>query len=166
MGETYPDYCEERYAPFIDMVVAGRTEDTTYREEGCGIGTFTKILQRKGIPNVKLFDLSRDMSLLASVNTGMNARRGNILHPHERAGVILSHGVLEHFQDNVINAMLYQQRHRCGRLVHYVSTDGYAEPSFGDERLLPVEYWLDNFKPASHLVFNDGCDLVMNWMGT
>lgn len=37
------------------------------------------------------------------------------------------------------------------------------EPSFGDERLLSPDYWLSNFKPQEHILFNDGHDLAMVW---
>ena len=44
---------------------------------------------------------------------------------------------------------------------HYVPTSQYTSPSFGDERLLPIDYWITLVKPDYYLLDNDGKDLYM-----
>ena len=44
--------------------------------------------------------------------------------------------------------------------IHYVPLDKYEVPSYGDERLLPYEFWLDMLKPKEWALFNDGHDLT------
>jgi len=35
--------------------------------------------------------------------------------------------------------------------------------SFGDERLLPVGYWISKFNPKSWKAFNKNKDLILEW---
>ena len=44
---------------------------------------------------------------------------------------------------------------------HYVPTSQYTSPSFGDERLLPTDYWITLVKPDYYLLDNNGKDLYM-----
>ena len=165
VGTSYAMYAEERYQPMIDELLAG---SGSFREEGCGIGTITKILNmnRPGI-NVIAFDNDPAMLRLARRNL---KRFGTLLYNNDiLAGfdlpveTIFSHGVLEHFTDRDILKILIRQRFLANKVVHYVPTDGYDNPSFGDERLMSINWWLDTWSPTRYEVFNDRKDLMMVW---
>ena len=49
---------------------------------------------------------------------------------------------------------------KVNKSLHYVPLNGYKEPSFGDERLLPKEFWIEMFNPIIYMVFNNNKDLV------
>lgn len=68
----------------------------------------------------------------------------------------VTHGVLEHFSDHQIIDII----ERCSNSVHYVPLDKWITPSFGDERLLPYQYWIDLVTPKSYILFNDDKDLA------
>lgn len=163
VGAGYSNYARERYKPFLDEL--RDLKATKYREEGCGIGTISRILLTEGYRDIELFDLCPEQVELARQNTfgALPVSQGDILAYHSPTDVIFSHGVIEHFDDDKIRLILNRQCETSKKVVHYVPTNGYSEPSFGDERLLPVEFWLDTFKPSGHRMFNGGCDLVLVW---
>jgi hypothetical protein len=43
-----------------------------------------------------------------------------------------------------------------------VPGEKYKEPSFGDERLLSIEKWMD-LNPTDIIEFNEGFDLILYW---
>lgn len=90
--------------------------------------------------------------------------REDIISPkyYEPNTIIVTHGVLEHFDDNTIEAILktYDDENVLFQ-AHYVPTAKYESPSFGDERLLPVEHWIGLVNPDYYIVDNNGCDLYM-----
>ena len=88
----------------------------------------------------------------------------NICEPKffESSTVVVTHGVLEHFSDeDITRIMSTYNNDKVLFQAHYVPTCQYASPSFGDERLLPVDYWIALIKPDYYLLDNDGKDLYM-----
>ena len=166
VGESYLAYAASRYKPMIDLLVS---EGSSFLEVGCGIGTISKALMRQRPDiSVQLLDNDPDILNLASKNmAGLSCElfHSDILRCQDSAEVIFSHGVLEHFTDREINRILDQQRVSSNIVVHYIPTDGYSKPSFGDERLLPYRYWLVNFSPSDYILFNDNKDLLLIWKG-
>lgn len=77
--------------------------------------------------------------------------------------VAYGHGVLEHFTDAEIHKILDLQKQTARHIIQYVPTDKYTTKSFGDERLLAIEYWRDTFKPTDVSLFNHGYDLILEW---
>lgn len=166
VNEQYRAYFFEAYNPYFAMLdEAG----TSFFEAGCGAGTCSALLDGE----VSMIDCNLQMLDLAKqqmVQIGINAviEQGNILDIDDYAfngaigKVIHSHGVLEHFSDEDIHKILAIQLSVTNKpIIHYVPTDGYDEPSRGDERLLPIKHWVGTFKP-SHYVTN-GADLYMRW---
>ena len=98
------------------------------------------------------------MADLSNQNTQtQNFRQGDIFQESwEHSTLKVTHGVLEHFSDSQIQNIC----ERCGNSIHYVPLDKYKTPSFGDERLLPYEYWLELTTPVSWMLFNDDHDLM------
>jgi hypothetical protein len=121
-------------------------------EEGCGIGTMSKIL---GV--TRSFDLDRGMIDLSCRNL-IPAVQKSITIPVE-CDLFFSHGVLEHLSDDIIHQVI----NRGGRQVHYVPSNHYSAPSFGDERLMSAMEWKSKFNPDTVIEFNNGKDLVLIW---
>ena len=88
----------------------------------------------------------------------------NICEPKffESSTVVVTHGVLEHFSDvDITRIMSTYNNDKVLFQAHYVPTSQYTSPSFGDERLLPTDYWITLVKPDYYLLDNNGKDLYM-----
>lgn len=173
-GDSYPDYCLTKYSALFEAL-AGMIDSgmTNLREEGCGIASISKALCwiRPEI-TIEARDICKDQLSLAAQNVAelpqITLRKDSILSRHSmdsRTDVIYSHGVLEHFDDQQINYILYRQRSQAKRVVHYVPTNQYDSPSFGCERLMPASWWVDRWEPDWVIEQNDGRDLVLIWEG-
>lgn len=163
VGDSYATYCRKRYDLFIELLAIDKL--ASIREEGCGIGTISRILLQEGCRELSMFDLDPEQLELAKENT-MNiipAYVGDILAYHSKVDLIFSHGVLEHFEDDKIDIILQRQKCTSNKVIHYVPTDRYERASFGDERLLSTEYWVNTFKPDEFIEFNDDKDLILIW---
>ncbi len=168
LGRGYLDYCTGRYRPFLDVLFS--CSPASILEEGCGVGTFTRLLLERieGL-TARCCDLDLDMLELTSDNLagfGVSLDRADASSgkPGRMADVVFSHGLLEHLPDRMIDKVLERQYASARKaVVHYVPTDGYDSPSFGDERLLPAAYWLERFRPSRFRLWNGGKDLVLVW---
>lgn len=90
--------------------------------------------------------------------------RENICEPKffESASVVVTHGVLEHFaDDDIMKIISTYDNDNVLFQAHYVPTNRYKTPSFGDERLLPTEFWIALVKPDYYILDNNECDLYM-----
>ena len=163
VGNEYFNYAIHRYEKFIFSIL--NTGSNSFREEGCGIGTISRaIMTSVGDKNVQLFDYDKDQIELTKRNLNIShAIQGNIFENHGKVDCIFSHGVLEHFNDNQIFNILNRQKMEAKHVIHYVPTNGYSTPSFGDERLMSVEWWVKKFKPKSWYTFNNTKDLTLIW---
>lgn len=153
VNSTYQDYFEQRYRPFLDAIQQIKLSSGIF-ELGCGIGSVSKAIggEFRGI------DLDPMMVRLANLNT-----QSTNFHTHdlfdlqvEQSVLKVSHGVLEHFQDDQIEKICGN----CANSIHYVPLDRYKTPSFGDERLMPYEKWLELATPITWMLFNDDHDLM------
>lgn len=153
INSSYQEYFENRYFPFLQ-----ETLRLAYGAEaidaGCGIGSVSKYLSKYQV-SVAGFDICPDMVELARRNVPNKMFFENDLTTFKSDRLVVTHGVLEHFEDDIIHQILDNNPNS----IHYVPLEGYEAPSFGDERLLPKEFWLDTFKPTSHGTFNNGLDL-------
>lgn len=161
VGETYPEYVIQRYDAFLKEIFEGNS----VREEGCGIGSVSKALMMMGFTGkISCFDIDEDQVNLARINLcSSKPYIGNIFDNHGKVDLIFSHGVLEHFQDDQIKQIINRQKSEAKKVVHYIPSNKYLNPSFGDERLLSKEYWKEVFKPKQIIEFNEGLDLVAIW---
>jgi 2-polyprenyl-3-methyl-5-hydroxy-6-metoxy-1,4-benzoquinol methylase len=153
VNSTYQDYFNLKYAPFIDAINQLKNSRGIH-ELGCGIGSVSKAVGGK----YKGFDIDSSMVILANQNTAStNFYQGDIFEGKWEASTLkVSHGVLEHFTDEQIEDICEM----CRNSIHYVPLDKYKTPSFGDERLLPYEHWLEVATPVSWALFNDDHDLM------
>ncbi len=169
VGDSYPTYCKKRYKEFIDTL--NSMDAKTIAEEGCGIGTITKVIHTHNA-RYTLFDYDKGQVALTKQNlinkTNIVINTGNILHytHKERQDLIFSHGVLEHFTPAQMKDIIKRQRRQATNVVYYIPTDRYKSKSFGDELLMSREWWVKKYNPTSWVTFNEGKDLVLTWKHT
>lgn len=152
-SERYFNHFNKKYKPFLEMILS--TGDNFIFEAGCGIGSVSKALQEHLITSTGI-DLDEEIVKLANENLGSDRFQQHDIFKMTTYVLTVTHGVLEHFSDEDILKILS----RYPNSVHYVPLDKYENPSYGDERLLSVEYWLELVKPVEHIIFNDGYDLA------
>ncbi len=180
IGNGYARYCNNRYAAFIHEILkrlpdkGSRITSYNLREEGCGIATITRILASRYLPHssfecfdddvAQCFNASENLSGLTRKKIYVdNILRENHRKPAHPIDMIFGHGVLEHFSGSDIEKIISRQKSEAKYVVHYVPTDGYDKPSFGDENLMSVNWWLSNFQPDEYVLFNEDKDLVLVW---
>jgi hypothetical protein len=61
--------------------------------------------------------------------------------PDDSFGVACSQGLMEHFDDEAIGALLREQLRVCRSVVFSVPSDRYPRQDVGDERLMPPGDW-------------------------
>lgn len=167
VNSTYQDYFEERYKVMLDTIKS--LNHCVVREEGIGIGSIHKALAKEDIFSYGFDNDLHMLGLCQRNNPKAWVYRDNILKPTWTendgtdlyADLVVTHGVLEHFSDKEILRINARYRAKRQKRIHYVPLEGYGTPSFGDERLLPANYWLDLLNPKDHIIFNDGLDLLL-----
>lgn len=162
---SYIRYFVDKYQKFLDQL-----SGSSLFEAGCGIGTCAIALHYLGIQlPITMIDLCPEMVKLAQHNTrsfnlyNTEIMVGDIRETARPCSTIYSHGVLEHLSDNDIRQAISIQRQHADKLVHYVPSNRYAVPSFGDERLMTPEQWNDICRPTNIVEFNEGKDLILIW---
>lgn len=160
---------EKKYFPFFELI--RQQNPQTLAETGCGIGSCTKALMKHVKAKHLLLDNSHAMLKLAEKNLGTG--NYHLLH-HDitkplpfraKFDVIHSHGVLEHFEDEGVRAIIANQLQVGDRLIHCVPSYRYTEKSFGDERLLSAAAWKRIALPDRIIEANDGFELILMWGG-
>jgi hypothetical protein len=161
VGKSYSNFCEKKYLPFISEILSW---GKLFREEGCGIGTISKLLSIHHI-SPELMDYDNDILSLARWNTNLEKiYRGDIrTHDSKRVDVIFSHGVLEHFSYEDMGRIIQRQKSLATKVIHYVPTSEYKTKSFGDGVLRGTEWWQTKFNPIKFIPFNEGKDLILVW---
>lgn len=153
INSSYQQYFERRYEPFLEVINQLKTSQGIF-ELGCGIGSVSKAIGGK----FEGVDLNLGMVMLANQNTQTESfKQGDIFDTLVEVSTLkVTHGVLEHFDDEQIQTICEMNPNS----IHYVPLDKYKTPSFGDERLLPYEYWLELVCPVTWMLFNDDHDLM------
>lgn len=174
-NESYERFFDDKYRFFLQFIEDLIEEETTLHEQGCGIGTVTKLLHWYSPFKVKstVTDISLPMLNLTETNLDyllreeeVNKHLLDILSDSKTiADITHGHGVIEHFSDSDIEYIIAKQKKHSKHIVHYVPTNKYGLPSFGDERLLPVEHWGKRFGPDEMILSNEGKDLLLYWKG-
>jgi len=133
------------------------------KEEGIGIGTLSKVIGGNVTYGSDICE--RMLMLCRANNPGIEVYREDIRSKEKiyKRGTfsVVTHGVLEHFNNKDIHSILRTYDFNIKFSIHYVPTNEYSEPSFGDERLLPVQYWIDTFRPYHFLTENQEKDLYL-----
>lgn len=144
-------------------------------EEGCGTALVSCLLYHLGrayetYPEFHAMDRDKGMLKLAEQNVNTIGRgKINLFHGditnldlgYFSNSLVITHGVLEHLSSQQLEVVLNKYHKQRVNHLHYVPTDVYSEKSFGDERLLPYQEWLDIVKPTHWVLDNSGKDLYM-----
>lgn len=162
----YEKYFRQQYHPFIDILKTYKYKE--FMEIGCGSATTSKILMDdKHIDGCFLIDNDLNQLSLAKErlknhdNVGIfNADITNKSNRFSYHGVIHSHGVLEHFNDDIIKRICKSIDKNINQ-IHYVPLDKWLIPSRGDERLLSKEHWINLLNPQQIVTFNNDKDAII-----
>lgn len=173
-GESYRQYVRDRYAPFIGAIADRIGYDSHVLEIGAGTGTITSILaDYNGHDNQRFCATDVDPEMVKATKCRLEALGLDAVsvftedaigaqHPTQ-ADIVHSHGMLEHFDDDTIRKVIENYREHAYHQVHYVP-GLYPEPTFGDERLMPVDAWWRICKPvglSQIITFNEGLDYAL-----
>lgn len=157
LNDGYLNYVKNRYAPFILEVNRFIKVDSISLELGAGIGTISLLIENC----VKVVS-DNDADILTVLHKRFNkVMKLDCRKPSNiPATIVHSHGVLEHMNDSDICKVINNNKHTYQ--VHYVP-GLYDKPSFGDERLLPLDYWYKLVKPDCYSTFNEGLDYMLTF---
>ncbi len=167
-NKSYYNHIRDKYSPFIDKIseciLANNYQ--TIVELGCGIGSITRsLIERFPTKIYDVVDKDKEMLNLCISNLSYLSTiqfwKADILKTSFGGDIIHSHGVLEHFSDSQIRKIISLQKGKT--LLHYVPSNKYDNPSFGDERLMSPEQWEKICSPDETIEFNDGYDLILKW---
>lgn len=167
---SYLLYARERYKPFINAIRDRIWYGDVVLELGAGTGTITRELvdaQRARDLKAVLLATDIDPDQLTTLNMRFEGFENVLVSRLDATSgvpaacdVVHSHGMLEHFDDDTIRKVIDSYRGMAHAQVHYVP-GMYPKPTFGDERLMPVERWWDIVKPSQIITFNDGLDYAL-----
>ncbi len=169
LNDNYFNHVKSKYKPFIDEVESSIKNGDHVVELGCGMANITRaLIEFDLIADYSIMDFEIGMLELSDLNLKnsdyfVTICKGNILLNCLNGDVAHSHGVLEHFSDYEIRRIISLQKANYSKLIHYVPSNKYETPSFGDERLLSVDKWRDICKPDEIIKFNNGHDLILKW---
>ncbi|OQY10304.1 MAG: hypothetical protein B6I28_01270 [Fusobacteriia bacterium 4572_132] len=162
---SYNKHIEKKYSLFIKEIEKLINPNSTILEMGSGIGSITKILNKRKKGNFLISDINKNMLKLSNQN--LKSIPSFIFdiknHLYKKVDIIHCHGVLEHFDNTDIQKIIKNQLKSCTHLIHYVPSNKYKIQSFGDERLLSKEEWFNLIKPKEIIAFNNNYDLILKW---
>lgn len=165
-SETYLEYFSKKYSIFLQYLRYNMRFKKRVAELGCGTSLVTKLVWQ---PNIKFSvgDIDQDMLNLSKKQLGtlpVTISKCNLLKPLLGSfDLIYSHGVLEHFSNRQLRIIVSNQLEQCNHLIHYVPSNKYLHPSFGDERLMTPNDWKRIVHPDRVISFNNGYDLILEW---
>lgn len=170
MNPRYRAWVASRYAPLFQAVADATNPGGFVVEAGAGAGFTACALRPYLTHTTSLLLLEKDPEMVdlcaeqvLPLDRTMVVQSDILRDPLVPADCIYAHGVLEHYDDRTINRMVSRQRQHAPAVVHYVPTDRYDSPSFGDERLMSPAAWQRIAKPTRMVEFNDGYDLLLVW---
>lgn len=173
-SDSYKAYFVNKYKEYFNAIILVKAPYIHgIAEFGAGIGTCSIILkQLYGYRAQVGYDICPKMIELAVQNAGYD--HNLMFHLWDitqkfpqlrRFDVIHSHGVLEHFSDIEIQNIFYHQTTYTDAIVHYVPTNAYEEPSFGNEKLMSPDQWREILSDwdIELKLFNENRDMLIIW---
>lgn len=167
----YHAYFADKYQSFLYQISKRlQNGDVVLKEEGCGIGSTTRCLSEYSYTVGKAIFSDIDQSVLDLCRQNTNYLPDAYLKEdimstrkvYHNKTVVVTHGVLEHIDPLNVQKIIdrYNKNPHIISHIHYVPTDVYKKPSFGDERLYPYSQWLLLY-PSSYILDNGGKDLYL-----
>jgi precorrin-6B methylase 2 len=184
MNDRYLEHVKTKYDVFISLVADSIPASGVAVEAGCGAGNVSRILCERR-PDVNFHFLDNDVQMIGLTKKNLS----QLGYPNYRvqykdidpdaydsllsdtiyppgADVIYAHGVIEHYSDERIRRIIAAQVAAAKvAVVHYVPSYKYVTPSFGDERLMTKEQWIEVASPDTIYYFNDEYDYALMWYG-
>lgn len=181
-NELYLNKFIENYNPLLNYIKInyhfGKVRNII--EEGVGIGTLPKAMAKYDSDFNPIMYLGKEIcprmrSMAKSNNLPdyvgiIDGDITDLTAPCTGFDLAVTHGVLEHFDDDTIIKILNKYVLNQLNNVHYVPLMEYRTPSFGDERLLSKYHWLGlinealgQMKPfynVKYTVYNNDKDMV------
>lgn len=167
MGESWADFYQNvcgsvgklqgnilAHAAFVEEVARLLSPGMRVLEVGSGTGVLGWPIAQAG---VKVVSLDNDQGILdmAKINARVLGADieyvfGDAFHLPYTDGdfdVVFSEGLLEHYSDEEIKALVLEHK-RVGRVVVVsVPLKGCKDPAFGNERWLSIEGWVKRLRP-------------------
>jgi hypothetical protein len=145
---SWPTYLKRNLIHAELLAAVLRRARGSLLEVGVGSGAQSAALSRR-VPLA--VSLDNDARILATARENLN-RFGPAVRlvagdafalpfPDDTFGVSVSQGLLEHFRDDAIGALLREQLRVCRSVVFSVPSDHYPRQDVGDERLMPPRRW-------------------------
>lgn len=169
MNDGYKQHIKAKYSFLINAITTISNKKSPIVEMGCGIGSISYHTQHLGVSHI-LTDNDEGMLDLSQVNV-----KNGLFYQHNllndtydllkvfKPQIIHGHGVIEHFQNDEIEHIIKNQMDNSKWVFHYVPSNKYKSPSFGDERLMSMKEWKQIAKPSFAMEYNDGYDLLLGW---
>lgn len=140
-------------------------------ETGCGTGEMSawlswpnkqiegKSIGKDTIKSVVALDNDRRVIKIAETNIKTVDGKVKLVEADcwtydEPADLIFSQGLLEHFSDDQLRALIDHQLEQAPVLVHSVPNSNYTKLDFGNERLMSREQWLEIFKGYDLVIYD------------
>jgi len=159
------------HTPFVEELARLVKAGDRVLEVGSGSGVMGWPLAQAGCKVVSL-DNDRDILYMAGINIGLldagiELKEGdafNLPFENDSFNLAYSEGLVEHYEDDEVRAILREQLRVSPVVVMGVPLLGCRDIAFGDERWLTADEWdaiLTNFWIARSVVYNDGTRLVV-----
>jgi len=163
---SYENYLAQKFIlqkPFLDMIEQSIISDKPLIE--CGAGTakrsaFFAALGHNAFAvdlDDGMLEMAKRTSIVISPNNPVTIVKNDILNlPYENKSFSVSHsgGVLEHYQDDEIVAMLKEQMRVSDKVCFSVPSTYYGEEKmYGDERRLTERQW-------NNLIYESGAKIT------
>lgn len=134
------------HAPLLHAIIERRPKRTI--EVGCGGANLSIFLSLLGVSAVGL-DLERDVLKEAARHSGALSGKTELVRSDGSCAgfrdgafdVAFSQGVLEHFDDRQIAGFLRESMRIARCTIASVPNANYPARDFGNERLMPAEFW-------------------------
>lgn len=173
-SKKYLDYKIKEKTLLIDKIIKYCKPYKNILEAGCGTGVISTYLANKGfivtsVDNEQdMLNIARKISKIYNKNPVFIKQDINKLnYPRNHFGVVFSHGVLEHFNDDQIVFLLKQQLKISHTLIFSIPTNYLDEKKdryYGNERFLNRTKWEDLIaKTQSKTLEVFGFHYIMGW---
>lgn len=149
--KKYLDYKIKEKTLLINKIIEYCKPYKNILEAGCGTGVMSTYLANKGFDVTAVDNEQGMLSIARKISKNYTKRPifvkqdiNKLNFPRNHFGVVFSHGVLEHFNDDQIVSLLKQQLKISHTLIFSIPTNYLDEKKnryYGNERFLSFNKW-------------------------